>query len=221
MLRYITKNAYVQPSCVKAGAPLDGLAETRPLPFSVSMQDTSFLRPDPSPASPTRLRLAPLQHSPSQSAARVHVPSQSEVDARLGGSFSVFNQYATKNLSGMMRQMMERAVTEQPVDMNQFMIDFLLEHGGGGHAADVSSSSTADVQRLEAENESMLGEYAELAAELAQMKAQLPSASQLGTTLAIIKPDAMQRACDRSQQFIVERLCWWQVSLPRVVILCA
>ena len=74
------------------------------------MQGTSFLRPDPTPTSPTRLRLAPLQHSPSKSAAHVHVPTQSEVDARLGDSFIVFNQYATKNLSGMMRQMMERAV---------------------------------------------------------------------------------------------------------------
>ena len=52
------------------------------------MQGSSFLRPDPTASSPTRMRLAPLQHSPSANAARVHVPTQSEVNARLGGSFS-------------------------------------------------------------------------------------------------------------------------------------
>jgi hypothetical protein len=39
------------------------------------------------------MRLAPLQHSPSANAARVHVPTQSEVNARLGGSFSFEDQY--------------------------------------------------------------------------------------------------------------------------------
>ena len=156
------------------------------------MQGSSFLRPDPTASSPTRMRLAPLQHSPSANAARVHVPTQSEVNARLGGSFSVFNQYATKNLSAMMLQMMERAVTEQPADMNQFMIDFLLEHGGGGGGGgDDAAISAADLQKLQGENEGMLGEYAALSAELSQVKAQLPAASQLSTTLAIIKPDAV------------------------------
>ena len=65
------------------------------------MQGSSFLRPDPTASSPTRMRLAPLQHSPSANAARVHVPTQSEVNARLGGSFSVFNQYANKNISAL------------------------------------------------------------------------------------------------------------------------
>ena len=58
-----------------------------------NMQGSSFLRPDPTASSPTRMRLAPLQHSPSANAARVHVPTQSEVNARLGGSFSFEDQY--------------------------------------------------------------------------------------------------------------------------------